>query len=43
MRRDIGTCRSRGFDVRPIVTCDNAIVMAQVHGLRNFERQPIVC
>jgi hypothetical protein len=36
-------CRLIGFNVRPIVTCDDAIIMAQVHGSRNFERQPIVC
>jgi hypothetical protein len=43
MRRDIETCRLKGFNVQPIVTCDDAIVMAQVHGLRNFKRWPIVC
>jgi hypothetical protein len=35
--------RLKGFNVWPIVTCDDAIVMAQVRGLRGFERWPIVC
>jgi hypothetical protein len=43
MMRNIETCRLKGFDVQPNVTCDDAIVMAQVRGLRNFERWPIVC
>jgi hypothetical protein len=41
MRRDIETRRSKGFDVQPNVICDNAIIMAQVHGSRSFERWPI--
>ena len=42
MRENIGTRRSKGFDVRPIVTCDNTIVMAKRRGSRGFDVWPIV-
>ena len=42
MRGNIGTCRSKGFDVRPIVTCDNTIVTAKRRGSRDFDVRPIV-
>jgi hypothetical protein len=41
MRRDIETCRSKCFNVWPNVICDDAIIMAQVHGSRGFEKWPI--
>ena len=33
MRGNIGTCGLKGFNGRPIVTCDNTIVMAKRCGL----------
>ena len=42
MRGNIGTHRSKDFDGRPIVTCDDAIVTAKRCGLRGFDVWPIV-
>ena len=42
MRGNIGTRGSKGFDVRPIVTCDDGIITAWVRGLKCFNMQPIV-
>ena len=42
MRGNIGTCGSKGFDMRPIVTCDNTIVTAKRRGSRGFDVRPIV-
>ena len=42
MRGNIGTHGSKGFDVQPIVTCDNTIVTAKRRGLRGFDVRPIV-
>ena len=42
MRGNIGTRGSKGFDVRPIVTCDNTIVTAKRRGSRGFNVRPIV-
>ena len=42
MRGNIGTCRSKGFNGRPIVTCDNTIVTAKRRGLKSFDVWPIV-
>ena len=42
MRGNIGTHGLKGFDVRPIVTCDNTIVTAKRRGSRGFNVRPIV-
>ena len=42
MRGNIGTCRLKGFNGWPIVTCDDAIIMAKRHGLKGLNVQPIV-
>ena len=42
MRGNIGTCRSKGFNGWPIVTCDDAIVMAKRHRLKGINVQPIM-
>ena len=42
MRGNIGTCGLKGFDVRPIVTCDNTIVTAKRRGSGCFDVRPIV-
>ena len=42
MRGNEGTHRLKGFDVWPIVTCDDAIVTAKRHGLKGFNVQPLV-
>ena len=42
MRGNIGTRRSKGFNVQPIVTCDDAIVTAKRRGSRGFDVRPIV-
>ena len=42
MRGNMGICRSKGFNGRPIVTCDNAIVTAERRGLKGFNVRPIV-
>ena len=42
MRGNIGTRGSKGFDVRPIVTCDNTIVTEKRRGSRGFNVRPIV-
>jgi hypothetical protein len=33
---DVRTCGLKGFDVQPIVTCDDTIVTAQVCGSRGL-------
>ena len=42
MRGNIGTCRSKDFDVWPIVTCDDGIITAWVCGLKGFDTRLIV-
>ena len=42
MRGNIGTCGLKGFNGRPIVTCDNTIVTAKRCALKGFNVQPIV-
>ena len=42
MRGNMETRRSKGFNGRPIVTCDNVIVTAKRHGLKGFDVWPIV-
>ena len=42
MRGNIGTHGSKGFDGQPIVTCDNAIVMAKRRRLKGLNVWPIV-
>ena len=42
MRGNIETRRSKGFDVQPIVTCNNGIITAWVRGLKGFDMWLIV-
>ena len=42
MRGNIGTCGSKDFDGRPIVTCDKAIITAKRCRSRGFDVRPIV-
>ena len=42
MRGNIGTCGLKGFNGRPIVTCDDAIVTAKRCGLKGLNVWPII-
>ena len=42
MRGNIGAHGSKGFDVWPIVACDDGIITAWVHGLTCFDTRLIV-
>ena len=41
IRGNVGTCRSKGFNGWPIVTCDNAIITAKRRRLKGFNVQPM--